>query len=121
MPARSRATAQSGRSVGGRGEDMAPCLFFVPDWSVVCVLRMAGLRKCHLTKSVNLPYLYPTEAIDLKGKTMIQDRLTAKFLAAQPAKRDKENPRRAIAPKVKKAPVTDLYTRGRSLIGSFWL
>jgi hypothetical protein len=52
---------------------------------------------------------------------MIQDRLTTKFLDAQPAKRDKENPRRAIAPKVKKAPVTDLYTRGRSLIGSFWL
>jgi hypothetical protein len=52
---------------------------------------------------------------------MIQDRLTAKFLDAQPAKRENNNPRRTVAPKVKKAPVTDLYTRGRSLIGSFWL
>mgnify|MGYP002807015135 FL=1 len=100
---------------------MAPCLFPVPDRDVVCVLCMAGLRKCPLNKSVSLPYLTPLGAIVLKGQTMIQDRLTAKFLVAQPAKRDKGNPRRAIAPKVKKAPVTDLYTRGRSLIGSFWL
>jgi hypothetical protein len=100
---------------------MAPCLFFVADRNGVCVLRMAGLRKCHLTKSVNLPYLKPMGAIDQKGQTMIQDRLTAKFLDAQPAKREKEYPRSAVAPKVKKAPVTDLYTRGRSLIGSFWL
>ena len=121
MPARSRATTQSGRSVGGRGEDMAPCLFPVPDRDVVCVLCMAGLRKCPLNKSVNLPYLTPMGAIVLKGQTMIQDRLTAKFLDAQPAKRENDNPRRTVAPKVKKAPVTDLYTRGRSLIGSFWL
>lgn len=100
---------------------MAPCLFFVQDQSVVCVLRMAGLRKCPLNKSVNLPYLIQMGAIVLKGQTMIQDRLTAKFLDAQLAKRDNDNPRRTVAPKVKKAPVTDLYTRGRSLIGSFWL
>jgi hypothetical protein len=100
---------------------MAPCLLFVPGRNVVCVLRMAGLRKYRLTKSVNLPYLNPMGAIDLKGQTMIQDRLTAKFLDAQPAKREKEKPRRAVGPKVKKAPVIDLYTRGRSLIGSFWL
>ncbi len=100
---------------------MAPCLFFVQDQSVVCVLRMAGLRKCPLNKSVNLPYLIRMGAIVLKGQTMIQDRLTAKFLDAQLAKRDNDNPRRTVAPKVKKAPVTDLYTRGRSLIGSFWL
>ena len=84
-------------------------------------MRMAELRKYCLTKSVNLPYLKPMGAIDLKGQTMIQDRLTAKFLDAQPAKREIENPRCAVAPKVKKTPVADLYTRGRSLIGSFWL
>ena len=121
MPARSRATAQSGRSVGGRGGGHGPLPLFVQDQSVVCVLRMAGLRKCPLNKSVNLPYLMPLGAIVLKGQTMIQDRLTAKFLDAQPAKRENDNPRRTVAPKVKKAPVTDLYTRGRSLIGSFWL
>jgi hypothetical protein len=49
----------AGRGRGGHG----PCLFFCADRSVVCVLRMAGLRKCHLTKSVNLPYLNPMERL----------------------------------------------------------
>lgn len=52
---------------------------------------------------------------------MIQDRLTAKFLTAQSVKRDKKKPFVAVVPKISKAPVTDIYTRGRSLLGTFWL
>ena len=52
---------------------------------------------------------------------MIQDRLTAQFQSAKPAKRRETKP--VIAPKAKlqKAPATDSYTRGRRLAGSFWL
>ncbi|MFQ3184590.1 MAG: hypothetical protein ACI9RO_001288 [Alteromonas macleodii] len=52
---------------------------------------------------------------------MIQDRLTAKFLKAQPAKRNIKKPHSNTLLKMSKAPATDIYTRGRSLLGTFWL
>ncbi|MCW1951851.1 MAG: hypothetical protein KIH44_010855 [Octadecabacter sp.] len=52
---------------------------------------------------------------------MIQDRLTAKFLTAQSAKKNEVKPLKAKKVKTKIAPATDLYTRGRSLFGTFWL
>lgn len=54
-------------------------------------------------------------------QNMIQDRLTAKFLNAQPVKHDIKKPRDTVLPKMCKAPATDIYTRGRSLLGTFWL
>ncbi len=88
-----------------------------------CHLRSAhgGIAQIPLTKWVKVPYLFSMGAIDLKGQTMIQDRLTAKFLNAQSAKRKEAKPLLAVAPKADKAPATDLYTRGRSLFGTFWL
>lgn len=52
---------------------------------------------------------------------MIQDRLTAKFQSAKPAKRRESKPQSAPKTKTAKAPATDAYTRGRKLAGSFWL
>ncbi|AKS47600.1 hypothetical protein SAMN05444287_2746 [Octadecabacter temperatus] len=52
---------------------------------------------------------------------MIQDRLTAKFLAAPHIKKNDVKPLKAVPAKRKVAPATDLYTRGRSLFGTFWL
>ncbi|SMX41836.1 hypothetical protein OCA8868_02596 [Octadecabacter ascidiaceicola] len=52
---------------------------------------------------------------------MIQDRLTAKFLTAPHAKKNNVKPLKAAPIKRKVAPATDLYTRGRSLFGTFWL
>jgi len=52
---------------------------------------------------------------------MIQDRLTAKFLTAQRIKKKDAKPHKSVSTKRKVAPATDLYTRGRSLIGTFWL
>lgn len=52
---------------------------------------------------------------------MIQDRLTAKFQSAKPAKRREA---KAAAPKAAlkaKGPVTDTFTKGRQVAGSFWL
>lgn len=51
---------------------------------------------------------------------MIQDRLTAKFQSANPTKR-REAKAQPTAPIKTKAPATDAYTRGRSLLASFWL
>ena len=52
---------------------------------------------------------------------MIQDRLTAKFLTAPHAKKNEFKPLKVVPAKRKVAPATDLYTRGRSLFGTFWL
>ena len=60
-------------------------------------------------------------AIDLKGQIMIQDRLTAKFLTAPRIKKTEVRPLKVVTTKRKVAPATDLYTRGRSLFGTFWL
>ena len=51
---------------------------------------------------------------------MIQDRLTAKFLGAQSkAKRAVKAAPKAVEEKT--APVTDRYTAGRTISGTFWL
>jgi len=47
--------------------------------------------------------------------------LTAKFLKAQPARKKEAKTLEPVATKDEIAPVTDFYTRGRSLFGSFWL
>lgn len=52
---------------------------------------------------------------------MIQDRLTAKFLTVKPVNHADAKPYQPAAPKRETAPATDLYTRGRSLFGTFWL
>jgi hypothetical protein len=53
---------------------------------------------------------------------MIQDRLTAKFQSAKPSKRRETKPAlpKAVTSKAK-GPVTDTYTKGRRIAGSFWL
>lgn len=52
---------------------------------------------------------------------MIQDRLTAKFQSAKPAKLRETKVRPQTPIKATKAPVADSYTRGRKIAGSFWL
>jgi len=52
---------------------------------------------------------------------MIQDRLTAKFQSAKPAKRREAKVQPVVKAKSVKAPATDTYTRGRSIAASFWL
>jgi hypothetical protein len=52
---------------------------------------------------------------------MIQDRLTAKFLTVPNSKKNEAKPLKVVKTKPEVAPVTDLYTRGRSLFGTFWL
>lgn len=52
---------------------------------------------------------------------MIQDRLTAKFQSAKPAKLRETKPQPAVKTKTNKAPITDVYTRGRRIAASFWL
>lgn len=52
---------------------------------------------------------------------MIQDRLTAKFRSAKLPKRREA---KAVTPKTAhktKGPVTDTFTKGRQVAGSFWL
>lgn len=52
---------------------------------------------------------------------MIQDRLTAKFQSAKPAKLREAKVQPVVKAKSAKAPVADTYTRGRRIVGSFWL
>ena len=53
---------------------------------------------------------------------MIQDRLTAKFQSAKPAKlREAKTQAAADAARPAKKPVADRYTQGRTLSGSFWI
>ena len=52
---------------------------------------------------------------------MIQDRLTAKFQPAKPAKRSEPTAQRPAPAKPVTAPAADGYTKGRTLSGSFWL
>lgn len=54
---------------------------------------------------------------------MIQDRLTAKFQSAKPAKRRVETAAKvAPKPKAKKDALAEAYNRGRAAAGSlFWL
>jgi len=53
---------------------------------------------------------------------MIQDRLTAKFQSAKPAKRREAKPAQPVVKaKAVKAPAADMYTRGRRIAASFWL
>ena len=53
---------------------------------------------------------------------MIQDRLTAKFQSAKPAKHRAAKVEKTTKAKTIKAPVaSDAYTRGRKLAASFWL
>lgn len=52
---------------------------------------------------------------------MIQDRLTAKFQSAKPAKRAVAKVPLSAKTKSSKAPIVDTYTRGRRIMASFWL
>lgn len=53
---------------------------------------------------------------------MIQDRLTAKFRKAKPAKRAAPSPKPVAKVKRVKDPIDEAYDRGRAAAGSlFWL
>lgn len=52
---------------------------------------------------------------------MIQDRLTAKFQSAKPAKHRETQAKVRPVKRSAKAPATDRFTKGRVVPGSFWI
>lgn len=102
------------------GEGHGPCLF-------LCVFARGSWRVCW--RDPNRPeligYVSPNIRImmthQIEERPMIQDRLTAKFQSAKPAKRRETKAQATPKAKSGNPPATNTYTRGRLLSGSFWL